>query len=78
MSRASNLIGKTMTHPDLGRVKVKAKKSNVIVTVVSIDKGQGWDERSQSYKGHKNCIGWMRGENREHGKEDEVHIKDLK
>lgn len=80
MSRIEKIIGKKMTHSQLGKVQVKSRKPNsrVIVIVEVIDRGKGWDEKTQTYKGHKNSVGWMRGENRHFGCTDEVHINSLK
>lgn len=74
-----NLIGQIMNHLDLGKVKVVSciNRSRTLVEVEILDKGKGWDEQSQSYKGHTNKIGWMRGENRECGNLDVVHRKEL-
>lgn len=80
MASSKQYVGKTFTHPTLVRVYVdsvvEGSKTKLNVTVV--DRGKGWNEKTQSYKGWKNSIGWMRGENREYLKTDVVHKNDLK
>ena len=72
-------IGKRFTHDDLGNVEVVdvVEKSRTKVLVSILDKGKGYNERTNTYKGHTNSVGWMRGENREYANVDEVHIKTL-
>lgn len=76
---ASITINQVYNHPELVKVKVVSKKPNsrTIYIVECVDRGKGFDEKTQSYKGHKNPVGWMRGENREFGKQFEVHKKTL-
>lgn len=72
-------VGKKFTHKDLGKVRVdsKVERSRTQLNVTILERGKGWDERTKSYKGHKNSVGWMRGENREYLSKDIVHKKDL-
>lgn len=79
MKQSEKYVGKEMLHPDLGKVKVLSivKHSRVKVNVQVIDKGRGFNEVKDRYTGVRIKTGWYRGENREYGHEDEVHIKDL-
>lgn len=76
----SDIIGKKFTHDDLGNVEVVGvvDNSRTKVLVSILDKGKGYNEKTGTYKGYKNSVGWMRGENREYGNVDEVHFKTLK
>lgn len=49
------------------------------LTVRETDRGIGWDERSQSYKGvsTKDGQGWSLGKNYSYNAEHVVHVKDL-
>jgi len=80
MNTPNELIGKTFTHPQLNLVIVDGvvTGSRTKVNITVLDKGKGWNEKTQSYKGYKNSVGWMRGENRQYLFKDTVHIKDLK
>lgn len=73
-------LGKEFVHDSLGKVEVMAVEDNsrtkVIVKV--IDRGKGWDETKRKYIGVKVSTGWYRGENRQFGNVDVVHIKTLK
>jgi len=75
----SDYIGKRFIHDDLGKVEVVSvvDKSRTKVMALVLDRGKGWYKRTETYTGHKNSVGWMRGENREYGNVDEVHIKNL-
>lgn len=85
MKANEKLIGKTMISLGLGRVTVDSaiKNSRTAVNVTCIDRGEGWDEKTQSYKGVKTnyrngeAVGWSRGENRHFGQTFEVHIDTL-
>ena len=79
MSPARQLVGKVRTHSQLGKVTVNKvhEGSRVFVDVTVIDRGKGWNKERQAYTGHTNSVGWMRGENREFGNKDTVHIKTL-
>ena len=58
-------------------------KSKTQVMVRDIDRGRGWDEISESYKGYYarggNCATgtWIRGQNHGYTDEFKVHIKEL-
>jgi len=58
MSRASKLVGKTMTHPDFGKVEVTGVKngSRTIVEIQVVQRAKGWDEASQTYKPVKSFV----------------------
>lgn len=73
-------LNKEFVHDSLGKVEVMAVEENsrtkVIVKV--IDRGEGWDKTKRKYTGVNISTGWYRGENREFGNIDVVHIKTLK
>lgn len=73
-------LNKNFVHDSLGKVEVMAVEENsrtkVIVNV--IDRGKGWNETKRKYTGVNISTGWYRGENREFGNIDIVHIKTLK
>lgn len=73
-------IGKTFLHDSLGKVEVMAveEKSRTKVIVKVLDRGKGWNEEKQKYTGVRISTGWYRGENRQFGNVDVVHIKTLK
>lgn len=79
MKESEKYVGKVLKHPDLGNVTVDSthEGSRVLVDVSVIDRGKGWNEIKQTYTGHKNSVGWMRGENRQFGHKDVVHINTL-
>lgn len=72
-------IGGTYNHRYLGKVVVlsKVEKSRTKYNVECVDRGPGWDEKTKSYKGVKNSVGWYRGENRQFGHQDIVHKNEL-
>lgn len=72
-------IGKVFYHPDLIKVKVLGRipKSRTKVEVQVVDRGKGWDEKSQSYKGVKYPNGWGRHQNREYGHKDVIDFRTL-
>lgn len=79
MKESKKLVGKVKTHTTLGKVTVDSIQNNsrVMVNVTVIDRGKGYDEISSTYKGVRISTGWYRGENRQFGHKDVVHIKDL-
>jgi hypothetical protein len=78
-----NLVGETFNHHYHGLVEVVdvVPKSRTKVVVKEINRGVGWDEQSQSYKGVKlklkDGVGWMRGQNFGFGTEHVIHKKEL-
>jgi len=72
-------LNKRYMHNDLGLIEVisVAPKSRTKVAVKILDRGKGWDENKQRYKGVRISTGWYRGENREYGNVDIVHINTL-
>lgn len=90
MKANESVLHKEMIHSTLGKVfvekAVENSRTKVVVTV--LDRGKGWDDLRQSYKGvrtvTKNLFGhtesqtWSRGENYTHGQTDEVHINSLR
>lgn len=79
MKESEKLVGKTKTHPKLGKVLVTSIQNNsrVLVNVECIDRGEGYDEATGKYKGVKVKGGWYRGENRLFGVKEVAHIKIL-
>lgn len=73
-------LNKEFIHDTLGKVEVidveKDSRTKVIVRV--IDRGKGWNETKRKYTGVNISTGWYRGENRQFGNVDVVHIKTLK
>lgn len=82
--KPSDFVGKVCIHDQLGRVTVDSvvEKSRTMVNVTVIQRGKGWDEIKQKHTGYnpKGLSGgvWARGENREFGNKDFVHIKTLR
>lgn len=80
----TSIINTVMKHDKLGNVLILSKKPNsrTIYNVEQIDRGAGWDDEKQIYTGHsakfKTGVKWARGENKEFGKLQDVHIKELK
>lgn len=72
-------IGKKFLYRGIGEVEVidKVRKSITKVLVKETDRGRGYDERTDSYIGVKSPNGWIRGENKDFGREHEAHIRDL-
>lgn len=58
MSRATKLVGKTMTHVDFGIVFVDGVKegSRTIVCVTIEQRAKGWDDQSQTYRPVKSFV----------------------
>ncbi len=87
--KAQDYVGKYCHHQTHGEMFVDElpARSRTFVLATITDRGPGWDERTQSYKGHSCTIkdsngqivsaSWSRGENREFGNQHLVHIKDL-
>jgi hypothetical protein len=70
----------TRIHKDLGLVEVLGKaneNTRTMFKVKSIDRGDGWDENNQQYKGVKTKYSWSRSENKVYGEIFTVHKKDL-
>lgn len=80
MKESDKLVGKVKNHTTLGKVTVDSihNDSRVMVNITVIDRGRGYDEISGSYKGVRIRTGWYRGENRQFGHKDVIHIKELK
>jgi hypothetical protein len=79
MKESEKYVGKVYVHKTLGKVTVDNihESSRVLVDVTSVDRGEGWDEIRQTYKGVKRTNGWFRGENKQFGHKDVVHINEL-
>ena len=79
MKASEKLVGKIKQHDTLGKVSVDSihKSSRVLVEVTCIDRGEGYDELNETYKGVKVRNGWRRGENRDFGHKDVTHINQL-
>ena len=75
------ILNTVMLHKKLGNVLILSKKahSHTIYSVEQIDKGRGWNEEKQIYTGWKTKNGqnWSRGENKEFGKVQDVHKREL-
>lgn len=80
MKENEKFVGKTKIHPQLGRVIVDKPhgKTRTMVEVTVIDRGKGYDEIQDKYVGVRTKGGWYRGENKQYGHKDVVHIKNLK
>jgi len=80
----ATIVGSEMFHSKFGNVLVVSKKerSRTIFNVKQLDRGKGWNDEMKRYDGYsvKNERGiiWCRGENKDYGKINEVHIKELK
>lgn len=73
-------LNKEYMHDNLGLVEVVSiePKSRTKVAVKILNRGKGFDEKTQRYKGVRISTGWYRGENRQYGDLDIVHINTLK
>ncbi|MCB1711873.1 MAG: hypothetical protein KDH96_05180 [Candidatus Riesia sp.] len=75
MGKAQKLIGKTMLHPQLGKVEVLSLEPNsrtrVIIKVVQ--RAKGWDEQQQRYLPVKTIKPNLTKEGKEIGKT--IHYK---
>ena len=58
-----------------GQIIKMVEGSRTKAIVKDIERGPGWDETSQSYKGVSTKNGWFRGKNNGFGDELEIHIK---
>lgn len=79
MKENEKFIGKIKRHPDLGKVSVDRVhgKTRTKVEVTCLDRGEGWCDITETYKGVKFKGGWKRGQNHEFGTEHVVHINGL-
>lgn len=79
MGKLEEYIGNIYIHPVLGEIEVLRviPKSRTKLEVKVIDRGPGYNVSSKKYTGVKLSTGWMRGQNYDYGKIDEVHYKDL-
>lgn len=79
MKANEKIVGKTMVHRAMGKVKVTSavENSRVLVNVEQIDRGPGYDKEKQKFTGVRIKTGWFRGENRDFGKTDVVNISEL-
>jgi len=73
-------IGKRFEHDSLGKVEIVGVEENsrTKVLVKILERGEGYDESTNKYKGVRTKSGWFRGENKQYGTIDVVHIKTLK
>ena len=76
-------------HKDYGLVRVLGAKTGAktMVDIECIQRGKGWNEAAERYEIYRECTLWSpegrtirRGftQRDEYGKQDTVHIKDLK
>ena len=79
MKASEELVGKIKRHDTLGMVSIDSvhKSSRVMVEVTSLNRGDGYNEFTGTYKGVKVRNGWQRGENRDFGHKDIAHINQL-
>lgn len=79
MKANEKLVGKIMFHPDNGKVSVDRVhgKSRTKVEVTNLDRGAGWCDITNKYKGVKTKGGWQRGQRHDFGETDVVHINEL-
>ena len=62
----------------VGMITERKQGSNTVFYVEDIERGKGWDEKTQSYKGYKTSNnGWVRGQNYDFGSVHPVHIKNM-
>lgn len=78
-SKNKRFVGKEFIHETLGRVRVlkAVPRTRVKVEVELVDRGAGWDDIEENYKGIRKGNGWMRAENKQFGFRDEVSITKL-
>jgi len=80
--------GEVYRHKDFGQVKILGREEGTVtkLKVTPIDRGDGWDPKTGTFKGVRKTrqndrgevvTNWSRSENREFGSEDVVHKKDL-
>lgn len=83
MTKIKNLQGKQVTHNHLGKCMVTKipKGSKVKLEVLCIDRGKGWDEKSETYRGitkrGTEYVTWQRGQNYQYGHKDVVHVNSV-
>ena len=72
--------GDLVTFQNSGKYEVikRDAKRYTIYTIIDIDRGQGWCELTQTYKGVKNPSGWSRGQNYGYDQEITTHRSNLK
>jgi hypothetical protein len=72
--------GDLVTFQNSGKYEVVKRdaKRYTIYTIIDIDRGQGWCELTQTYKGVKNPSGWSRGQNYDYDQEITTHRSNLK
>tara|TARA_R100001463_G_C3517448_1_gene220515 strand:- start:406 stop:651 length:246 start_codon:yes stop_codon:yes gene_type:complete len=72
--------GDLVTFRDAGKYEVVKRdaKRYTIYTIRDIDRGQGWCELTQTYKGVRNSSGWFRGQNYSYDEEIITHRSKLK
>lgn len=75
----TKFIGEKVRHNQLKTILVnhvlEGSRTKLVVTV--IDRGPGYDAFHKKYKGVKTKNGWYRGENREFGNQDIIHINSI-
>lgn len=88
--RVKDFVGKYAIHKDYGRVFVEdaPKRSKVLVNIMVVQRGKGWDEATETYKKYKNLTKWNGDGTRtlswgythrdEYGIKDQVRIETLK
>lgn len=79
MKENEKFVGKIKSHPVLGKVSVNRvhAETRTKVEVTCLDRGKGWCEITEKYKGVKCKSGWFRGENKGFGTKHVVHINEL-
>ena len=79
--------GDLVTFQNSGKYEVVKRdaKRYTIYTIIDIDRGQGWCELTQTYKGVRKslgkgdlCSGWSRGQNYGYNQEITTHRSNLK
>lgn len=72
--------GDLVTFQNTGKYEVVKRdaKRYTIYTIRDIDRGQGWCELTQTYKGVSNSSGWFRGQNYSYDEEIITHRSKLK
>jgi hypothetical protein len=86
--KANEALGKTVTHKVHGLMVVvgRASGSRTWVTARVIERGPGWDPKTETYKGVKSSgtdhnghrtSSWSRGENRDFGNEYRINLNDI-
>lgn len=79
MKANEKFVGKEFKHRKYRTIYIEGivpgSWTKVIATVS--DRGKGWNEFSQSYRGIRFKGGWSRGQNYMYGEKVEVHIKEI-